>query len=125
MFLIVSGKKIKYNKQGSLWENKQTKTIFRINFYLPEWIRSPGKLHLGTEELIIADNSLRILRAQELSPCVRNQSRKAWLRKDLLVKLRCKKEMHRQWKQGHVALLRVQGCCLDVQGSGKPRRRWN
>jgi len=27
----------------------------------------------------------------------------AWLRKYLLVKLTCKKEMHRQWNQGHVS----------------------
>ena len=27
----------------------------------------------------------------------------AWLSKDLLVKLRCKKKTHRQWKQGHMA----------------------
>jgi len=29
--------------------------------------------------------------------------RPAWLSKDLLVKLKCKKEMHRQWKQGHIS----------------------
>ena len=45
------------------------------------------------------------LRVQELCiPMCKSSSRKStWLSTDLLVKLRCKKEMHRQWKQGHVA----------------------
>jgi len=46
-------------------------------------------------------------RAQELSipRCKRSGKegkRLAWLRRDLLVKLKGKKEMHRQWKQGQV-----------------------
>ena len=48
------------------------------------------------------------LTAQELSiPLCKKAGREGrqpgWLSKDLLVKLRSKKEMHRQWKQGHVA----------------------
>ncbi|KAK4806903.1 LOW QUALITY PROTEIN: hypothetical protein QYF61_012624 [Mycteria americana] len=47
-------------------------------------------------------------RTQELSIPMCKKSgkegrRPAWLSKDLLVKLKCKKEMHRQWKQGHVS----------------------
>ncbi|GAB0206529.1 hypothetical protein GRJ2_003118500 [Grus japonensis] len=48
------------------------------------------------------------LRAQEFSVPMCKKSgkegrRPAWLSKDLLVKLDCKKEMHRQWNQGHVS----------------------
>ncbi|KFW72584.1 hypothetical protein AS28_04447, partial [Pygoscelis adeliae] len=48
------------------------------------------------------------LRAQELSIPTRKKlgkkcRRPAWLSKDLLVKLKCKKEMHRQWNQGCVS----------------------
>ncbi|KAK4811145.1 LOW QUALITY PROTEIN: hypothetical protein QYF61_019776 [Mycteria americana] len=46
--------------------------------------------------------------AQELSIPMCKKSgkegrRPAWLNKDLLVKLKCKKEMHRQWKQGYAS----------------------
>ncbi|KFQ60214.1 hypothetical protein N334_01909, partial [Pelecanus crispus] len=48
------------------------------------------------------------LRLQELSIPMCKKSgkegrRPAWLSKDLLVRLKCKKEMHRQWNQGHVS----------------------
>lgn len=38
----------------------------------------------------------------------------AWLSKDLLVKLKCKKEIHRQWNQGHISWGRIQGRCPDA-----------
>ena len=49
-----------------------------------------------------------LFRAQELSIPMCKKSgkegrRSAWLSKDLLVKLKYKKEMHRQWNQGQVS----------------------
>jgi len=40
--------------------------------------------------------------------------RPAWLSQDLLVKLKGRKEMHRQWKQGQVSWEELQGHCLVV-----------
>ncbi|PKU31931.1 hypothetical protein llap_17764 [Limosa lapponica baueri] len=61
----------------------------------------------GAEESWQLLNNI-FLRVQELSVPIRKKSgkegrRPPWLSKNLLVKLKCKKEMHRQWNQGHVS----------------------
>lgn len=64
-------------------------------------MRFPGKQSLGTEELIRAGKSLRMLFLQHKNsppPRVRNQAGKAGSQSN-----RCKKEVHRQQKQGHEA----------------------
>lgn len=55
----------------------------------------------------MASHKATFLRAQELSSVVCRKSSRAgwkpvWLSKDLLRKLRSKKEMHSQWEQGQV-----------------------
>ena len=61
------------------------------------------------------------LRAQELSiPMCNNLGKEglrlAWLRKDLLVKIKYKKKMHRQWNWGCVPWEEYKGHCPDVWG---------
>ena len=58
-------------------------------------------------------------RAQELSiprckKSGKDSKRPAWMSRDLLVKLKGKKEMHRQWKQGQVSWEEYRGCCPVV-----------
>ncbi|KFQ02734.1 hypothetical protein N329_11861, partial [Haliaeetus albicilla] len=71
--------------------------------------RMPWESASGTREQNRAGRSLSILhRVQELSipRCKKSEKqdkRPAWLSQDLLVKLKGKKEMHRQWRQGQVS----------------------
>ena len=72
------------------------------------------------------------LRAQEFSSprCSKSEKphRLVWLNWNLLVKLKCKKDMHKQWKQGQVFLenqKEASRLCRDGKGSGKPRPNLN
>jgi len=44
--------------------------------------------------------------------------RPAWMNKEVLDKLKHKKEAYREWKQGQVAWKEIQRNCLSSQGSG-------
>ena len=54
--------------------------------------------------------------------------RPAWLRKDLLVELKCEKERHRQWNQGHVSWEEYRNAaqmCRDVIMKAKAQLELN
>jgi len=52
--------------------------------------------------------------------------RQAWLSGDLLVKLKGKRELHRQWKQGQVSWesIGILPVCVGIR-SGGPRHDWS
>ena len=83
----------------------------KANFQLfNESIGPPGKLLSGAREQNRAGRSLRILSIEcksSQSPGVEKSGkqgkRPTWMSQDLLVNLKGKREMHRQWKQGQVS----------------------
>jgi len=72
-------------------------------------------------------------RVQELSipkykKSGREGKRPAWLRQEMLVKLRKKRELHRQWKQGMASWEEYREAawlCRDGVRSGRPRHSWS
>lgn len=74
-------------------------------------MRDPGNLSLGTRELAALygyfSESTRALHPQH-KESNRGGRKAAQLSKELLVRLRGKKEVNRQWKQGHLDRTQVQ-----------------
>ena len=107
-----------------------------FSFLTNDWMRSPGELPLGTEEC--NKDSTRVLHLQQKKLSRRGRK---WLSKNLLVKLRDKKEKYRQWKKERKTVRKksidsesrngLHGKNIGMifrhkeMGSGKPRWRWN
>lgn len=70
---------------------------------------SLGKLPLEINEQKRAGSPLKTCKLSG-----KEGRRAAWLNKDLLVKLKCKKEMHRYWKQVQVPWEEYGDVCLCV-----------